>query len=137
MNREPPDGDTLPPFLAELSASMTESPASVRKGLILSAVFPGLGEVYRGNVGKGVRMAALFAANIATGLVFFWLLYHYAKNFDPEKVNRDSTRRYDIFSILLDAGRHLSDRLRIDQGRTVSAGDAPHYSKCNEPADDF
>ncbi len=53
MNREPPDENTLSPFLAELAASMTDSPASVRRGLILSAVFPGLGEIYQGNVDRG------------------------------------------------------------------------------------
>ncbi len=65
----------LPPHLVELSERMSEPPASVKKGLLITAFFPGMGEVYQGNLNKGIRiLVATFVfcvLSILTSSIFF------------------------------------------------------------------
>ncbi len=65
----------LQPWLISLSKRMTKPPASVRKGLLISAFLPGIGEAYEGDVAKGLRVflyAIVFAVlSILTSHVFF------------------------------------------------------------------
>ncbi len=45
--------DTITPALVELSKRMSEPPADVKKGLLISAFLPGIGAVYQGDTPKG------------------------------------------------------------------------------------
>ena len=55
MSPEEQNIPNLPPRLAELAERMSKPPASVKKGLLITALFPGMGEVYQGNIDKGFR----------------------------------------------------------------------------------
>ena len=41
-------------------------------------------------------------ANVITGVVFFVLLFYFAKKFDPDVVNEKSRKRSNVFTILKD-----------------------------------
>ena len=59
----------LPPRLAELSEKMSKPPASVNKGILISALLPGMGEAYHGNVDKGIRILIEYAAAIVLSVL--------------------------------------------------------------------
>lgn len=45
----------MPSHPVGLSERMSEPPASVKKGLPITSFLPGTGEVYQGNLNKGIR----------------------------------------------------------------------------------
>lgn len=67
--------DTITPALVELSKRMSEPPADVKKGLLISAFLRGIGAVYQGDTPKGYRIfleaLLLSILSILTSPIFF------------------------------------------------------------------
>lgn len=65
----------LPPELADLSDDMTKQPASVKRTILISVFLPGMGEVYQGNVRKGllkfITTLIFCVLSILTSRIFF------------------------------------------------------------------
>ena len=79
----------------------------VRKSDISAIVFTGLALLRLGMIsllGNGMMEIVWveIAANVITGVVFFVLLFYFAKKFDPDVVNEKSRKRSNVFTILKD-----------------------------------
>jgi uncharacterized membrane protein len=71
------DIPNLPPWLTKISLKMSKPPASVNKAILIEIV-----------------------SNVMTGLVMLGLLYYFAKKFDPDKVDKKTKKRSNIYTIL-------------------------------------
>ena len=69
MSPEEQTDPELQPWQRRLSDRMTKPPASVKKGLLISAFLPGMGEIYQGDRARGIRVF-IYAVTLGIMCVF-------------------------------------------------------------------